>query len=98
MSITVPYSHSFATAGEQGVDSLSTQSELTVSQSAALLDMPEGCIYELLKIGAIQYRQEGTQRLINRDVLLEYKYDSERGKNILDEMVRVNQEMGLYDD
>ena len=71
--------------------------ELTVSEAAAVLDVPEGGIIEMLKLRILGHRQEGTRRLIDRDELLAYKRKYEEGKAILDEMAREDQEMGLYD-
>jgi len=72
--------------------------ELTIAQAAQILDMPEGGILELFKLGALECRQEGTRRFIDHDELLAYKQECDRIEAWLDEMVRENQEMGLYDD
>lgn len=98
MTLAVPTSHSFLVSEEQSVVLFPTQAELTVAQAAQILDIPEGGILEMLKIGILECRQEGSQRLINRDRLFEYKRDYENGMVALDEMTRWNQETGLYDD
>ena len=71
--------------------------DFTIAQAAVLLDMHEGCIHELIEIGSLPCKLEGSQRLINRDRLLEYKDKRERRRAFLNEMVRMDQEMGLYD-
>ena len=96
MSLTVPASHSFLTTDEQNVDLFLTLPELTVSQAAQILDLPEDGILELLKIGVLEHRQDGTQHLINGDKLLEYKQRRDRGRAMLDEMAREDQKMGFY--
>jgi len=98
MTLTVPSSHSFLTTDVRNVDMFPAPTELTVAQAAALLDVPEGYIEELLDDDLIEYRQEGAQRLVNHNGLLEYKKERDRRHALLNEMVRMNQEMGLYDD
>jgi len=97
MSLAAPVSHSFLTTDEQNVDLFPLPTELTIAQAAMVLEMPEGAIHEMLKLGILECKQEGTRRLIDRDWLIAYKRESDRGHAILDEIVRENQEMGLYD-
>jgi hypothetical protein len=52
----------------------------------------------LLDAGYFVYRQENGERLVQMDSLLEFEQEQERGHAALDEMVRLDQEMGLYDD
>jgi hypothetical protein len=96
--MTLTSSHSFAVTGGQNIDMFPATSELTVAQAARLLDMSEACIYELFKIDVLKYRKEGEQCWVNRDKLFEYKERRECRGVALAEMVRMNQEMGLYDD
>ena len=98
MTLAFPASHSFLTTDEQSVDLFPMPPELTVAQAAIVLDIPEGGILEMLKLGILECKQAGTRRLIDRDELFAYKREREIGHAILDEIVRENQEMGLYDD
>ena len=93
MSLTIPPPHSFLTTDDQGIDLFPTSTELTVAQAAAVLDMPEDCIYEMIKVGILLSRQEGSQYWIDRDRLFEYKEDTERGRVWLAELARESQEM-----
>ena len=87
----------FITAG-QDFALLPEPSELTVAQAAAILDMSEACLDQLLDIGAYEFRQEGNQRLIERDYLIGRAEKHARTHAALAEMARWDQEMGLYDD
>ena len=73
-------------------------SELTVTQAAKILDTSEACLNQLLDIGAYEFRQDGDQRLIERDYLMERALRRTRTHTALSEMARWDQEMGLYDD
>jgi len=90
MTLAVPSSPSFLATDIRNVDLFPASTELTVAQAAVLLDVPEGYIEELLDDDLIEYRPEGTQRLVNRDGLLEYKKERERRHALLDEMVRLD--------
>ena len=81
----------------QDVDLFPIPSELTVAQAARILDISGTCIDELIGLGVLKYRQEGTRYWIDRDRLFEYKHDWERGYAWLSELTRESQEMGLYD-
>jgi len=98
MTLAVPSSPTFLTTDVRNVDLFPAPTELTVAQAAALLDVPEGYIDELLDDDLVEYRLEGTQRLVNRDGLLEYEQRRKRRHEALNEMVRLDQEMGLCDD
>ena len=104
MSFTIaPSPQNFLAANDFSIDPLllpttELPSELTVAQAAQILDMPEGGILELFKLGVLDCRQEGTRRFTDRDKLLAHKHDRDIGRAWLDEMAREDQEMGLYDD
>ena len=98
MTFTVTPSHSFLTTDEQSIDLFPVASEWTVAQAAQFLDMPEDCIDELLEIGVLECRQDGKQRLIQRDRLLEYDRNCKRRHEGILEIIRLSEEMGLYDD
>jgi len=82
----------------QDRDLFPASSELTVAQAAALLDVSEAYINELLNIDVLEYRQEGEQRLLDRDKFLEFKKWKDSTSAWLTEEAQWNQEMGLYDD
>ena|GEM_PF-1525735 len=98
MTLTATLPHSFPATTSQEVDLYPVSSELTVAEAAILLGMSEDCVDCLLDIDVLKYRQEGRQRLIDRENLFEYNEERERGGVILAEMCRMNQEMGLYDE
>jgi excisionase family DNA binding protein len=80
------------------INSFPMSSELTVAQAAAVLDVPEGYVDELIEDNLIEYRQEGNKRWIDCDGLLAYKEKRERGHAALDELLRMFHEAGLSDD
>jgi excisionase family DNA binding protein len=100
MTLTATPIHSFLTTGGQDIDLFPVSpvpSEVTIAEAAALLDVPEAFVDEMLKINAVEYRQDGEQSLIDRDKLLEYKQRRDYKRVGLVEMCRMSQEMGLYD-
>jgi hypothetical protein len=72
-------------------------SECTVAEAAQILDVSEACLNEMLDIGRIEFRQANDERLVQWNSLLDYEQRRTRRRAALDEMVRMNQEMGLYD-
>ena len=98
MSLAITPSSPFLTTGEQDVGLFPTASEYTVAQAAKFLRTSEHHLNDLLDAGRIVFRQEGGERMVQWNSLLEFEQWRERGHAALDEMVRMNQEMGLYDD
>ena len=98
MTLTVTPPSVFPTTAGQDINMFSVVSECTVAQAAKFLDVSEGYVDEVLDDNLINHRLEGGKRLIDRNSLQEYKRERERGRAVLDEMVRWDQEMGLYDD
>jgi hypothetical protein len=98
MTLTVPVSPAFLTTVDRNVDLLPPLSEWTVAQAAEFLEMSEECLNELLDAGAVEYSDGNGCRVIDHDILIEYDRERKRRRAALDEMVRMNQEMGLYDD
>jgi len=96
MSLTA--TPSYPSTGSRSVDLFQPPSELTIAQAAAFLDMSEACVDGLLVLGAIQYREDGGRRLIRRADLIEYEQDCRRMHKGLLEIVRLSEEMELYDD
>ena len=74
------------------------QAEVSVAQAAKFLDMSEDCVEELLGLGRIEYRQDGDQSMIDRDSLLAFGQRRARRHASLDKIVRMSEEMGLYDE
>ena len=98
MTATIAPPRPFLVADRQNVAPSPVSSDYTIAQAAQLLDMPEDCIDELLNVGILKFRQDGDRRLVLRDRLLEYDRDRKfRHEGIL-EIVRLSEEMGLYDD
>jgi hypothetical protein len=94
MTLTIPSSTLLAT----DVQVFPASSDFTVAQAAALLDAPVGYIDELLDNGLLEFSEHAGCRLINRDYFIEYVQMRKRRDASFAEMVRWNQEMGLYDD
>jgi len=72
-------------------------SDVPISQAATLLHMSEKHLNNLLDAGEMETRQDNGERVIVRKSFLEYKQEREKTRRWLDEMVREDQEMGLYD-
>ena len=98
MTRTAAPSYSSLTAGNRSFDRSAAQSECTVAQAAEFLDVSEGYVKELLGDGLLLFRQENGQSMIEWNNLQAYGERRKRLNAALDEMVRWDQEMGLYDD
>ena len=98
MSLTVTPSSPFLATDGQNVGLFPPPSELTVAQAAKLLDMSEACLNELLDIDVLEFRQENGERFILWSRVLEFDQEQKRMETGLNEIVRMSQEMGLYDD
>jgi len=98
MTFTIAPPQPFLATDDFSIDPLLTELpvELTVAQAARILDMPEGGILEMFKLGILEYRQEGMRCFTDRDKLLAYKQRRDIGYAALDEITRWDQEMGLY--
>jgi hypothetical protein len=94
LTITSPF---LAEAG-QDIDLFPAPSELTFAQAMKFLRMSERRLNDMLDAGHFVFRLENGERLVQMDSLIEFEQERERGHAALDEMVRWNQEMGLYDD
>ena len=72
--------------------------ELTTQEAADILNVSRPYLVRLLESGAMPYTRTGAHRRIRLGDLLSYKAvrDAER-KQALDDLTRLNQEMGLYD-
>jgi len=96
MTLTAAPPLTFLATSDFNIDRSPLPTELTVAQAAQILDMPEGAILEMFKLGILECRQEGTQRLTDRDKLFAYKRNRDIGYAWLDEMALEDREMGLY--
>jgi len=97
MSLTIS-PHSVLPGESQDVGVFPVSSELTVAQAAKVLRMSERHVNNLLTAGYIAFRQENGERLVLRESMLNFEEERERKHAALNRMIRMNQEMGLYDD
>ena len=97
MSLTITPSPFLAT-DEQSIGVLPLTPELTVTQAAEFLNMSERHLNDLLNVGRIAFRLANGERLIHQNSLREYEQWRERRHTAFDAFVRMNQEMGQYDD
>jgi hypothetical protein len=99
MSITATLPHSFLATGGQDIDLFPvSSSDLTVAEAADFLQTSLKHLNRLLDLGRISFRLENGERLISQSSLSEYVHERGRRHAVLDEMVRENQELGLYND
>ena len=82
----------------QDVDLFPMPSELTVAQAARILDMSEACLDEYLDDRIIEFRRENDKRLVQWDSLMKFYQKRKWMEEGLNEIARMSQEMGLYDD
>jgi hypothetical protein len=97
MTLTIPSSSFLAEAGTD-MDLFPVPSDFTVAQAAKILDMSEACLNEYLDNGIIEFREDAGCRLIDREYLIEYKRGCDFRRAGLIEIMRLSEEMGLYDD
>ncbi|MDR3110211.1 MAG: excisionase family DNA-binding protein [Planctomycetaceae bacterium] len=69
----------------------------TIDEAADYLRMSVRHVNDLLDCSRIKFQQIGSERTITWETLNEYKQDKKRGVAALTELVRISQEMGLYD-
>ena len=97
MTATIALPRSFSVADRHGVVASLVSSECTVSEAAEFLDMSEDCLNDLIRIGVFECRQENGERLIQQSRVLEFDRKQKWGEEVLKELSRISQEMGLYD-
>lgn len=86
-------------AGGNEVRILAVESELSTQRAADILGVSRPHLVKLLDRGEMPSRKAGTHRRVRLEDLLSYKEgrDRERGE-ALDEITRVSEDLGLYDD
>ncbi|MCL2305280.1 MAG: hypothetical protein FWC43_08055 [Planctomycetaceae bacterium] len=74
-----------------------TQTEVSITQAAKYLDLPESSIHGMIERESFKTRLDGDQYWIDWNSLLEYEALCQWRHEGLDEIARMSQEMGLYD-
>ena len=97
MSLTITSSPPFLATGEP-VGIVHAPTECTVAQAAEFLDGPENLVNAWLDDGLIVFRLKNGERLVQWNSLLEFKKEQEWMHEGLIKIVRLSEEMGLYDD
>jgi excisionase family DNA binding protein len=97
MSLTAPL-HSALTTDVLDVAMVPASTELTVTQAARLLRTSEGYVNEMLNAGHIPFHTDCGERLIQWNNLWKFEKEQTWVREGLEEIVRLSEEMGLYDD
>ena len=72
--------------------------EMTPSEAAKFLNVSRPFVVKLIKNGELPCRMVGTHHRIPTSALRKYREKMfQRAKKAMDEIVRINQELGLYD-
>jgi len=97
MSLTTTSLSPFlATEGSGGI--VYAPTECTVAQAMEFLRTSERHLNDLLDAGRIAFRQEGGERMVQWNSLRAFEHNRERKHAAVDRIVRMSEEMGLYDD
>ncbi|MEG4808187.1 helix-turn-helix domain-containing protein [Microcoleus sp. F8-D3] len=88
-----------AMASGQAVSIVTHNRELTVHQAADLLNVSRSFIVKLLDEGAIPYIEVGSRRRILFQDLMAYKQQRKvQRRQLLDELIEMTEEAGLYEE
>jgi len=88
-----------AMASGQAVSIVTHNRELTVHQAADLLNVSRAFIVKLLDEGAIPYIEVGSRRRILFQDLMTYKQQRKvQRRQLLDELIKMTEEAGLYEE
>jgi len=88
-----------AMASGQAVSIVTHNRELTVHQAADLLNVSRSFIVKLLDEGAIPYIEVGSRRRILFQDLMTYKQQRKvQRRQLLDELIEMTEEAGLYEE
>ena len=98
MTATIAPPRPFLVAERQSFDTFPAVSECTVAQAAQFLGNSEGYVEELLKDRIVSFRTENGERFVQWDSLSAFEQRRAWMRAGVDEIVRLDQEMGLYDD
>ena len=98
MTLTAAPSYPSLTTRSRSFDRLPMPSECTVAQAAEFLYVSEGYVKELLEDELVLFRQENGEQMIEWNSLQNYEQDCRRMQAGVAEIIRLDQEMGLYDD
>lgn len=84
-------------AAGQGVTIVPAHAELTTQQAADMLNVSRPYLVKLLGEGKINHKMVGTHRRIPASAVIEYRAEQEiETRGAADELVALDQEMGLY--
>ena len=98
MTATIVPSYAFLASDGQDINLFPTMTECTVAQAAQFLRVSEGCVDELLKDDIVAFRTENGELLIQWDSLSAFEQRRASKRAAVDDVVRLSEEMGLYDD
>ncbi|WP_445176081.1 excisionase family DNA-binding protein [Microcoleus sp.] len=88
-----------AMVSDQAVSIVTHNRELTVHQAADLLNVSRSFIVKLLDEGAIPYIEVGSRRRILFQDLMTYKQQRKvQRRQLLDELIEMTEEAGLYEE
>lgn len=88
-----------AMASGQAVSIVTHNRELTVHQAADLLNVSRSFLVKLLDEGAIPYIEVGSRRRILFQDLMTYKQQRKvQRRQLLDELIEMTEEAGLYEE
>jgi excisionase family DNA binding protein len=72
--------------------------EMTTTQAAEFLDVSRPFVIKLTRRGELPFRMVGTHRCIPSEAVVEYREKMfRRAQQAADEMARLSQDAGLYD-